>query len=309
VRINGTVTGHQFQPSLAANQDGELRVVYYSTQNSMTNRKIDVYEVSSIDDGAHWSSPDRVTDVSFDRPVTGPNFHPGVANVGDQAEAGDRFGAAVAVANFGGAGTRSDLAVGIPGEELGTGVFDSGAVQVFYGTDAGLGTDNQQTFDQDFPPDVDGARESGDLFGSSLAAGQLSTGQADLAIGVPGEDAGSIVDSGAVNVIYGGTGGLQLTSPADQLWDQNLPNVEGADEAHDLFGSALTISGGGTPWLAIGVPGEAVGTVQRDGAVNVLYVGSSGLQTTSPADQIWDQDSTGVPDTAEAGDLFGAAVG
>jgi hypothetical protein len=229
--------------------------------------------------------------------------------VGDSCEAGDRFGTAVAVGNFGGAGTRSDLAVGIPGEELGTGVVDSGAVQAFYATDAGLGTDNQQIFDQDFPADVDGARESGDLFGSSLAAGQLSTGQADLAIGSPGEDGGSIVDSGAVNVIYGGTGGLQLTSPADQLWDQDSANVDGQDEAHDLFGSSLTISGVGRTWLAVGVPWEAVGTVARAGAVNILYGGASGLQTASPVDQIWDQDSSGIPDASEAGDVFGAAVG
>jgi hypothetical protein len=230
-------------------------------------------------------------------------------NVGDSCEAGDRFGTALAVGNFGGAGTRSDLAVGIPGEELGTGVVDSGAVQAFYGIDAGLTTDNQQIFDQDFPAEVDGARESGDLFGSTLAAGQLSSGQADLAIGAPGEDSGSIVDSGAVNVIYGGTSGLQLTNPADQLWDQDSANVDGQDEAHDLFGSALTISGVGRQWLAVGVPWEAVGSVVRAGAVNVLYGGASGLQTASPVDQIWDQDSTGVPDATETGDEFGAAVG
>jgi FG-GAP repeat/BNR repeat-like domain len=230
------------------------------------------------------------------------------SGVADVAEAGDLLGSSIAVANFGGAGTRADLAVGAPGEDVGTAV-DSGAVMVFYGTDTGLGTGGQQFFDQDSPSGVEGARESGDLFGASLAAGQLSSGQADLAIGSPGEDVAAIVDAGAVNIIHGSSAGLQLTSPADQIIDQDTTNVEGTAEAHDGFGAALTIARVGPAWLAVGVPAEAVGSVLRAGAVNVLYAGAGGVQTTSPADQIWDQDSAGVPDAAETGDVFGAAVG
>jgi len=41
------------------------------------------------------------------------------------------------------------------------------------------------------------------------------------------------------------------------------------------------------------------------GAINVLYGSTTGLQTLSPADQFWSQDSSGVEDTAEEDDKFG----
>jgi len=53
--------------------------------------------------------------------------------------------------------------------------------------------------------------------------------------------------------------------------------------------------------LAIGVPGEAPG-----GAVNVIYGSASGLSATG--NQLWSQNSAGMRDVAEAGDLFGSAL-
>lgn len=73
-RINSVVTGQQFMPSVDANRRGQIRVMYYSTQNSGTDRLIDVYSVRSIDGGVTWTAPNRSTDVSFDRPSTNPNF-------------------------------------------------------------------------------------------------------------------------------------------------------------------------------------------------------------------------------------------
>lgn len=73
VRINSTVAGHQFFPSIATNALGHIKVMYYSTQdNASTNRRITVYEVVSTDGGATWSAPVRVSDTlnTFDRPVT-----------------------------------------------------------------------------------------------------------------------------------------------------------------------------------------------------------------------------------------------
>jgi hypothetical protein len=59
---------------------GQIAIAYYSTQNSATDRLLDFYEVTSADRGATFSAPIRVTDVSFDRPVTNPNFDTLVAN-------------------------------------------------------------------------------------------------------------------------------------------------------------------------------------------------------------------------------------
>lgn len=74
VRINGESAGHQFFASVAANASGELVAIYYSTQNSSTDRLLDLYTVSSDDGGDSWDSPQRLTDVSFDRPRTNANF-------------------------------------------------------------------------------------------------------------------------------------------------------------------------------------------------------------------------------------------
>jgi hypothetical protein len=79
--------------------------------------------------------------------------------------------------------------------------------------------------------------EAGDRFGYSLAAGDFyGDGRADLAIGVPLENLGSVADAGAVNVIYGSADGL--TSKSDQFWTQALTGT-GTSAAGDQFGLAL----------------------------------------------------------------------
>lgn len=57
---------------------------------------------------------------------------------------------------------------------------------------------------------------------------------------------------------------------------------------------------------AIGVGGEAVGSLNSAGAVNVLY--GSVDKLTSIGDQLWTQDSPGLDDVAESNDYFGLAV-
>jgi hypothetical protein len=44
-------------------------------------------------------------------------------------------------------------------------------------------------------------------------------GFADLAVGVPLEDVGTVANAGAVNVIYGASGGLSAAD--DQLWHRD----------------------------------------------------------------------------------------
>ncbi|MGH8471742.1 MAG: hypothetical protein ACREVJ_04635 [Gammaproteobacteria bacterium] len=66
-------------------------------------------------------------------------------------------------------------------------------------------------------------------------------------------------------------------------------------------------NGDGFDDLAIGVPGETVGSV-RGGAVAVLYGTSNGISATSTPNRVFDQNSTNPPDTAEDGDKFGATT-
>ncbi|GJL54195.1 MAG: hypothetical protein NPIRA02_13270 [Nitrospirales bacterium] len=74
-RINSITTGQQFFPSIAVNTDGVMTIMYYSTQNnSPPDRLIDTFIAVSSDGGMTFSAPTRVTDVSFDRPITNPNF-------------------------------------------------------------------------------------------------------------------------------------------------------------------------------------------------------------------------------------------
>jgi FG-GAP repeat len=157
--------------------------------------------------------------------------------VGGTAEPGDQFGAALATGFFDTG--PSDLAIGAPLEDLGA-ASDAGAVSVVYGSNAGL-VGRNQTLTPD-SPGVVGTAESGDLFGVALARGVFFNNFngddfADLAIGAAGEDVGTQVDAGAVNVQYGSATGLP--GPGGQLFTQDSAGVGGTAESGDSFGSAL----------------------------------------------------------------------
>jgi hypothetical protein len=198
--------------------------------------------------------------------------------------------------------------VGIPYENVGL-LNAAGAVQILYGSTAGLAAIGSQWLNQATAGAEDGA-EAHDRFGWSLAAGDFNRdGRHDLAVGVPDEAIGSpaIQSAGVVQVFYGSAGGLTLTG--DQFWHQDVADVEGGAEPADQFGSALATGDfncDGYPDLAIGVPGEDVSGVLDAGAVNILYGSAAGL--TAAGDQVWHQDSAGVQDAAEEGDAFGTAL-
>lgn len=65
-------------------------------------------------------------------------------------------------------------------------------------------------------------------------------------------------------------------------------------------------NGDGFADLVVGVPSEDVGAIQDAGAVNVIYGSAKGLMAR--ANQVWSQDSSGIPGTAERGDRFGTAA-
>jgi len=63
-----------------------------------------------------------------------------------------------------------DLAVGVPGQHVGAPPFNSGAVNVLYGSATGLTANGGQIFTQN-TPGVPGTAEDEELFGAALATG------------------------------------------------------------------------------------------------------------------------------------------
>lgn len=223
--------------------------------------------------------------------------------IADVSEGGDSFGASLATGDYNGDG-RDDLAIGVPREDVGL-ILDAGAINVIYSVGPGLGAAGNQFLHQN-SPFVPDASEPVDLFGTALAAGDFDmNGADDLAVGVPQEDLGAVVDAGAVNVLYGGGLGLGLFQ---QFWTQDTPGVLDVAEADDFFGGSLATAdfdGDGDLDLAIGVWKEDLLAVNA-GAVNVLYARPGGLSAIN--NQFWAQGLGGILDAQEVDDFFGAEL-
>ena len=227
------------------------------------------------------------------------------AGIADSVEAGDGFASTLSAGDFNGDG-RDDLAIGAPGEDVGS-FADGGVVHVLYGSAAGLTATGSQHWSQN-AVGISDAIEAGDRFGAALAIGGLNTdGFAELVVGVPDEDIGTTVDAGVVQVIPGAASGL--TATGEQYWHQNSAGVADAIETGDGFGAALAIgdlnSTAGQD-LAIGAPAEDVGSTFDAGVVHVLHGSAGGA--TATGSQYWHQNSPGLADAVEVGDRFGSAL-
>jgi hypothetical protein len=130
-------------------------------------------------------------------------------------------------------------------------------VNVIYGTSTGLATGPRrpQQWHQD-TINIEDTAESNDQFGLSLTAWNFGRNEtrrictlvrcfnvpaltADLAIGTPLENVGSVADAGAVNVLYGSIAQNGLSFSNDQLWTQSSPGIPGGPEGNDRFGGSL----------------------------------------------------------------------
>lgn len=132
-------------------------------------------------------------------------------------------------------------------------------------------------------PGVPGASESGDRFGASLSVADVTgDGYADVAVGVPGEDLGSLADAGSVVLLRGSATGIAGTG--HQTVSQNTSGIPGTAEAKDRFGSSVLLSdidGNGRADLAAAAIGETPpGSSTSAGAVWRLRGASAGFSST-----------------------------
>ncbi|MET9497600.1 trypsin-like serine protease [Streptomyces sp. NPDC006552] len=236
------------------------------------------------------------------------------AGVPGAVEAGDRFGAAVT-------GDENYFAIGAPGEAVDT-ATDSGTVALFSHT---LDADGRPTsiggMDQDNSAIV-GSAEKGDEFGAALAMSSYRTtataaaNTSILAIGSPGETTTSggkdRADAGRV---------VLVRINADKTWSylrelrqgEADDSVSGTSEAGDRMGENLSTvntaprkaATAATLLVAVGTPGEAIGTEAEAGAIHVFgMIGAAG------DNDVWIQtgDSAGVPGTPKTGQRLGESV-
>jgi hypothetical protein len=238
-------------------------------------------------------------------------LHQNSTSIPDTNEAGDRFGAAVGSAPFPcrHAAFAPGVVVGAPGEDIG-GLSDVGAVTMFEpGNPADAGNQLRQG-----AAGIPGTPQAGDRFGSSIAETSR-----EIAVGVPGQDAGEVADAGSVTLIRSSCAGTDPFEPRDLVvesareFSQNSIGVPDTAENGDRLGTRLAVArstapGVNEPTLVATAPGESVGTVAGAGIVHTFRVNSTTNLVQIGSSQWFTQNSAGVPDSAEPGDGFGAVL-
>src|SRR4051794_38490402 len=213
-----------------------------------------------------------------------------------------KAGAGAVRADFDGDGF-GDLAVGVPDENVND-IVDAGIVHVIYGGADGLGARNDVLRELSTVAAPGDTPEAGDKFGSALAGGDFNgDGFADLAVGAPFEDVGTVADAGMVLVYYGSPTGIVFPAQSGvrpTVWTQNSGGVPDAAEAGDQFGFSLAwgdFGGGPEADLAVGVPGESlagsVSPIIEAGAGNVIN--GPGAGPTRSGGPFWAQGPPGSP--------------
>lgn len=234
----------------------------------------------------------------------------GVGAIGNAVEqANERMGFSVAAGRTDGG--KPYVLIGVPGKNFGT-TYDAGIAYYV----------QSEEFSADAEPiesaivikqgvgGLRGGAESYDEFGYSVAAdGQY------MAVGVPGE-AGRIddeADAGLVSVIR---------HPEDQTYTevaavhQDLDSVSATSEVDDRFGESVDIAqfrpqeatAGDSSFLAVGVPGEAVGNIAAAGRVVTFKFAPDGTWTEIRSLRQGAPTTPVIEGEPAAGERFGADV-
>ena len=236
------------------------------------------------------------------------------AQIPDDFEESDQFGMALAVGNFNGdercgefgCTALDDLAIGVPGEDGNT-----GKVLVLFGSEFSLLFGSALWYGEG---DVGGTAEVSDRFARTLAAGNFNGDAADdLIVSAPNEDLGEALDAGQITVLYGLTtfvnGSWFNINETDRL-SQTTFFGAAANQTNDLFGWALGVGDfnkDGIDDAAVGVPGEALGGLERGGflALTGSAANPSGLGAYY---RFFNAGAAGAPGSAEDLDWFGGVL-
>ena len=246
--------------------------------------------------------------------------------VPDSHESGDNFGAATAWGDVNGDGY-ADLAVGAPGEDLST-AKDRGAVTVLYGPALNSG----------FVYSTSGVTQTGARFGSTVTVGDFDAdGKADVFSAGPGNSGswnarltsgatqyGRLTSTtGSVAAVDAATGDFNRDGYADvalnyrdQTGTGRVTWFKGTSSGLVKVGvlsvrggrsiAAGDVDGNGYDDIAVGQPFTAESGADKGGQVTVVPGTSTGFTTTGM--RTVHQDTSGVPGTAEAGDIMGTSV-
>lgn len=192
-------------------------------------------------------------------------------------------------------GTGSDVAIGVPGEDIGT-VRDAGAVEVRYGCDSPMSSQGLSLAN----------RHAGDRFGASLASGAFLDHDGSVVealwVGVPGLDVNGHADAGGVAVFHGSATGLHFV----RLITQATAGIAGTVQTGAHFGAAVAVSTRDSEafTLTVGEPGRDVGTAKDAGA----FVEIHWNEDPEIADSSRESTLSTYGSTPQSGDQLGSAL-
>lgn len=223
-------------------------------------------------------------------------FSQNTAGVNGGAEDGDSFGRSLAIGDVNGDGF-GDVIIGVPYEDIGS-IQRCGMIQILWGSNTRVSSSGDIDYHQD-KPGIPGVCEANDRFGTSLSAGDIGTdGKADIAIGIPYEKVGSIVDAGWVLIIHS-TGSYQSIN-------QGSPGVIGALETGDRFGQQVLLvdfTDDDSADLIVGTIGEDIGSIRNVGVVHTFE--SDNETISSVNDKTFFPGSSRLPGTTSPDGYFG----
>ena len=141
----------------------------------------------------------------------------------ETAQAGDHFGAALAVGDFNRDGF-DDLAMAAPFEGISNASDQDGHVTMVLGTSSGLHVFLARGFAAGWDGIPGSRTEHNKNFGWALAAGDFDgDGYDDLAIGAPYENPGGLGDAGAQTILYGTLFSDGFETVSLEAWNSHVP--------------------------------------------------------------------------------------